>query len=248
VHDSLADTNAEAFWATFTQLRRAKDPDELEMIRLCCRVAEFGFEWAYANVKPGMTELDVYLGVSNACARAAGEAVVVYGDFAVSPGPSRKGGPPTAQRLNPGETFILDYSVVLQGYRSDFTTTLAVGGAVRAEVKTMFELCQKAMAAGESQLKPGTPCQTVYDAVAQVFADAGMKDAFPHHAGHGLGISHPEAPFFVSKSEEALVIGDVVTLEPGLYVEGTGGIRIEHNYAITPDGYERLSQHDIRLT
>ena len=74
-----------------------------------------------------------------------------------------------------------------------------------------------------------------------------MADYFPHHAGHGLGLSHPEAPFFVLEATEALLAGDVVTLEPGLYVPGVGGVRIEHNYLITDAGYERLSNHTIAL-
>src|SRR5262249_19576814 len=70
---------------------------------------------------------------------------------------------------------------------------------------------------------------------------------FGHHAGHGLGLTHPEAPFFVAEADETLLENDVVTLEPGLYVEGVGGIRIEHNYRITAAAHERLSHHEIAL-
>jgi Xaa-Pro aminopeptidase len=104
------------------------------------------------------------------------------------------------------------------------------------------------MAAGEKELKAGVTCQQVYDAVRGVFSAAGLADNFPHHAGHGLGLSHPEAPFIVRHSSETLVLGDVVTLEPGLYVDKVGGVRIEHNYLITESGYERLSNHVISLT
>jgi Xaa-Pro aminopeptidase len=97
-------------------------------------------------------------------------------------------------------------------------------------------------------LRAGQPCQVVYDAVRGVFEAAGMADHFPHHAGHGLGVSHPEPPYIVRHSTETLVAGDVVTLEPGLYVDGVGGIRIEHNYLITETGFDRLSDHVIALT
>jgi Xaa-Pro aminopeptidase len=103
------------------------------------------------------------------------------------------------------------------------------------------------MAAGEKGLRAGAACRAVYDMVRDVFEKAGVAQAFPHHAGHGLGLTHPEAPFIVRQANESLVAGDVVTLEPGLYVAGVGGIRIEHNYHITPDGYERLSGHTIGL-
>ena len=79
------------------------------------------------------------------------------------------------------------------------------------------------------------------------FDSEGMAQYFPHHAGHGLGLTHPEAPFFVREADETLLSGDVVTLEPGLYVSGIGGIRIEHNYLVTERGYERLSNHEIAL-
>ena len=111
----------------------------------------------------------------------------------------------------------------------------------------MFALCVQAMAAGEKELRAGTACLTVYQAVRSVFEKAGVAEYFPHHAGHGLGLSHPENPYLVRNANETLLAGDVITLEPGLYIPNQGGIRIEHNYLITPDGHERLSKHEIAL-
>src|SRR6516165_3937143 len=194
-----------------------------------------------------MTELDVYCGVNSACIGAADHAVIVYGDFAVSPGPEKRGGPPTNRILAAGDMLIIDYSVVIGGYRSDFTNTLVVGKQPNADQRRLYDLCTAAMAAGEEELRAGTACLTVYNAVNGIFEKAGMSDAFGHHAGHGLGLSHPEAPYFVRNANETLLAGDVVTLEPGLYVNGIGGIRIEHNYLVTETGSERLSSHVISL-
>ena len=233
--------------AIIVEMRRSKDADELALLRHCMRVTEVGQEWARTHVQPGMTELDVYAGILATCTRAAGHPVIVYGDFAVSPGSAKRGGMATNHVIQPGEMLVLDFSVVIQGYRSDFTNTLVVGAEPTSEQRQLFDWCVQAMTAGEAELEAGAACQTVYDAVRGVFEKAGVADKFPHHAGHGLGLSHPEAPFFVRHSTETLVAGDVVTLEPGLYVDGVGGIRIEHNYAITATGYERLSQHTIAL-
>jgi Xaa-Pro aminopeptidase len=142
---------------------------------------------------------------------------------------------------------ILDYSVVLRGYRSDFTNTLVVGREPSPEQQRLYDLCCRAMAAGEKELRQGRECRTVYEAVRDVFERDSVAEHFPHHAGHGLGLTHPEAPYFVRHADESLLAGDVVTLEPGLYVPGVGGIRIEHNYLVTIEGFERLSNHTIAL-
>jgi hypothetical protein len=247
VHDRPGDPYAPTVIHTLAELRRRKDPDEIAVLARCMRATEAGHDWARAHVQPGMTELDVYCGISTACVRAAGRAVIVYGDFAVSPGTARRGGPPTDRVLEPGDMLILDYSVVIGGYRSDFTNTLVVGRSPKPDQQRLYDLCVAAMSAGEQELRPGAECLGVYQAVRGVFDKAGVADAFPHHAGHGLGLTHPEAPFFVANATEHLLAGDVVTLEPGLYIDGVGGIRIEHNYRITEKGFERMSQHTISL-
>jgi Xaa-Pro aminopeptidase len=248
IHDSLVDDLGALVTNTIATLRRQKDADEIALLRRCMDLGAIGHAWARQHVRAGMTELDVYNGIVAACSAAAHKALIVYGDFAVSPGSARRGGPPTPHVLHEGDMLILDFSVVVQGYRSDFTNTLVVGGHPNAAQQAMFEACVAALAAGESALRAGNSCQAVYDAVHGIFAALGIAEEFPHHAGHGLGVSHPEAPFFVRHASETLVAGDVVTLEPGLYRDGVGGIRIEHNYLVTAEGYERLSHHTLTLT
>jgi Xaa-Pro dipeptidase len=247
VHDDPSSPDCPRIANLLHVLRRQKDPDELALLEQCMRATDAGHAWARENVKPGMTELDVYRGVNSACTQEAGHPVIVYGDFAVSPGPERRGGGPTGRVLQPGDLFILDYSVVINGYRSDFTNTLAVGRDPTPGQQRLHDLSRAAMAAGEKALRAGAACQTVYDAVRGVFEKEGVAQYFPHHAGHGLGLAHPEAPFLVRHSDETLKENDVVTLEPGLYVRDVGGLRIENNYLVTEDGHRRLSHHTIAL-
>jgi Xaa-Pro aminopeptidase len=247
VHDRPGDPLAARVTNTITQMRRQKDPDELSVLERCMRATEAGHAWARANIRPGMSELDVYNGVHAACVKQVGRPVIVYGDFAVSPGPARRGGGPTDRAIEPGEMFILDFSVVIHGYRSDFTNTLVVGAKPTPDQQRLCDQCLRAMAAGEMHLRAGAACRAVYDAVRGAFERDGVAEAFPHHAGHGIGLTHPENPFIVRDATQTLLAGDVVTLEPGLYVAGIGGLRIEHNYLVTDAGFERLSRHTIAL-
>ena len=102
-------------------------------------------------------------------------------------------------------------------------------------------------ARGRGRLRPGTAARDVDAAVRGHFASLGLDHAFPTHSGHGLGLGHPEPPYFVPESTDTLVEGDVVAIEPGLYIEGEGGMRFERNYLITADGFETLSNHELRI-
>lgn len=229
------------------ELRREKQPDEIELLRLCMKAGDAGHARAREVVKPGVTELEVYREVQSAAIDAAGRAALVYGDFRrTNAGTPSAGGLPTGDVLEEGDLFILDYSVVINGYRSDFTNTLAVG-APSSEQEMLFRLCESSLQAGADVLKAGRPAQEVYAATSKPLHDAGYGH-LGHHAGHGIGLAHPEPPILVPESADVLVAGDVVTLEPGLYVKGIGGIRIENNYLITNQGAEKLNGHLISLT
>src|SRR5262249_20887277 len=103
VHDRVGDPYAPTVIQTLADLRRVKDADEIEALRSCMRAGEAGHAWARQNIRPGLTELDVYNGVNSVCIEAVGHPVIVYGDFAVSPGPERRGGPPTRRVLQKGD-------------------------------------------------------------------------------------------------------------------------------------------------
>ncbi len=229
-------------------LRRSKDADELSLLRRSMRAGEAAQAAALTLVRPGMTELDAYLICQQAAIEFLGEPAILYGDFASGPRcETERGGSPTSRVIEKGDLLLLDFSVIVAGYRGDFTNTFAVGGGPTPGQRELFDACVGAMKAGEAQLKSGTACRDVDAAVRAHFASLGLESRFGSHSGHGLGLGHPEPPYLVAESTETLVVGDVVALEPGLYVEGIGGMRYERNYLITADGFETLSNHEIRI-
>lgn len=225
-------------------MRRHKYPDELDLIRTSIQAIEAGHKAIRKQIQAGMTEVDVFNIMMSAIAEEAGHMVVPQGDFAAGHRAFQGGGPPTTNVLQDGDLMIVDIFPIINGYKGDFTTTLAVSGELSEKQAKLQKALLDGMAAGEAMLRPGVKARNVHGAVIDELRIEGFAEGFGHHAGHGLGLGHPEAPYFVPLSDEILREGDVVTLEPGSYNEIEGyGARIEHNYLITEYGYEQLSHH-----
>jgi Xaa-Pro aminopeptidase len=228
-------------------LRRTKHADEQAQIRECLRVAGEAVAAARREVRPGMTGLDLQRLVLRVASEQAGRPVHVYGDFVSGPGAEAGGGPATNRAVQSGELVLLDYSVVINGYRGDFCTTFVCDGQPTSRQREMHAACMAALDSATRALQPGRTGREVYAACRAPLESAGLAQHFPHHAGHGIGLGHPEPPYLVPESGEVLEIGDVVTLEPGLYIPGVGGMRFEHNYIITPQGPQQISHQSLSL-
>ena len=219
------------------------------LMRRSMKAGEAGLAAALEHARPGMTELDVYLLVQNAAMTDLGEQAIVYGDFASGPRcETERGGPPTNRVIEPGDLMIIDYSVIVDGYRGDFTNTFAIGGGPTPGQVDLYRACMGSIEAGEKALGPNVTCKAVDDALRGYLAELNLAQHYPSHGGHGLGLGHPDPPYIVTYSDETLLLGDVVALEPGLYIQGVGGMRFERNYLITETGYETLSHHRLTLT
>lgn len=229
-------------------LRRTKEPDEVEVLRAAIRAAEAGMEQGARAAIEGATELDVYAAVASACHEALGTPALVYGDFAAG---RRAMGPdtlPTGRELCKGDLLILDFSVIVRGYRGDFANTVCIGEPSPRQ-REVFDACVAALEYAESMLIPGTRCLDLDSAVRASLRERGFAADRPGHVGHGIGLAHPEAPFFVAESDEVLQVGDVVTLEPSLFPDDLdGGVRVEHNYWIGETNPRRLSSHSLSLS
>jgi Xaa-Pro aminopeptidase len=225
-------------------MRRQKYPDEITCIRRAIQATEAGHAAARRCMRAGLREIDIYTEVQAAIVKAAGEPIVMLGDFAAGPRALQGGGPPTTNEIRPGDLMILDLFPLIGGYRADITNTLCAGSATDEQLRLLAALTD-ALAAGEALLRPGETGAAVYQACREALAHHGFARWFPHHAGHGLGLGHPEPPYLVPASNEVLQPGQIITLEPGAYVPEIGGVRIEHDYLITEAGMERLSQHTL---
>lgn len=225
-------------------MRRAKDPDEIETIRDAMKVGEAIHAAAWDIVKPGASEHEVYTGLHRAALEAAAEPIVMRCDVTATPRPHPPNG---TLKLAEGMLVILDMFPLLNGYRCDITNTICVGGKPSKRQQFLFDLCRQAMAAGEQALRIGAKARDVYAAINRTFIEADEHRLFPHHAGHAIGLDHPEAPYFIPGDTERLAQNNVFTLEPGLYDPQHGGIRIENNYLLTEAGLVQLSHHRIAL-
>lgn len=229
------------------EMKRSKDRDEIEIMRRSIDAGAAAMDAARQQVRPGMTELEVYLLVAETAARAAEQQVLVYGDFVSGPRCEKVGGPPTDRRIERGDLVLLDFSVVIGGYRGDFANTFRCGEAPTKEHRRLYEACLEAMAAGEALVRAGRPGREIDAAVRESFAGKHLAENFRSHSGHGLGLGHPDPPYLVPESTDTLVAGDIIAIEPGQYIDGVAGMRFERNYLVTEDGYELLSHHKLQI-
>jgi Xaa-Pro aminopeptidase len=227
-------------------MRACKDPDEIERIRRSVEVARAGHAAARQAAVTGTTEMQAYAAIQRACVLEAGEPIAFDGDFVSGERSWQIGGPPTPRAMRDGDLFICDLFPTVAGYWADTTRTLAVGAATAAQ-KDLYDLVRSALERGRNALRPGVRASDVYHEVKAAIAAAGRADQFPHHAGHGIGIDPHESPMIIPGDDTELRAGMTVTLEPGVYVEGVGGVRLEDNYIITEDGAEVIAQYRFGL-
>lgn len=222
------------------RMRLTKDEDEVAAIRRAVAINDLGFAAARQAIRPGATELDVFDAIYGAILRAHGAPFTLEGDFVSGPRAERIGGPATGRALQPGDLFIIDLFPVLGWYKGDFTRTFVVGRPTPEQL-ALHKVLENALTQGESLIRPGIRACDLDSVVRDSIREAGHGKHFPHHSGHAIGLGHPEPPFIVPADLSMLQPGMVITLEPGVYVPGVGGMRLEQNYLVTENGAEPLS-------
>jgi Xaa-Pro aminopeptidase len=222
-------------------LRRVKDAGELARIEIAARIADDTLAAVAPMLADGPTEADVRDELEFRMRRNGADAPSY--DTIVASGPELSARPhhqTGRRRIVDGDTVIVDVGALVDGYHSDMTRTFVVGdvGPRQAEV---YDLVVAAQRAGLAAVRPGVAAADVDEAARAVFRDAGYAEWYLHSTGHGVGLDIHEEPFAAPSSKATLVEGDVVTVEPGLYHEGFGGIRIEDLVTVTADGATPLT-------
>jgi len=229
---------------TLYAMRRAKDVDEVAMIRKAIACCDAAYAAAKDLLQPGVTEVHLYAQLLAAASEEAGEPI---GDFGNDFQSGTPGGLPRQRTVEGGEMAIYDLTAIYRGYCCDLCRSFVVGGQSSVAQREAYRLIMDALAHVEAKAKPGKSCTELYQEVyAMLDGQHGWR--FQHHLGHGIGLNPHEAPRLNPNWDDVFQPGDTFTAEPGLYGEELkGGIRIEQNYLVTEKGVERLSQFPTEI-
>jgi Xaa-Pro aminopeptidase len=229
---------------TIWNLRRKKDPDELAMMHHAIACTDAMYRHAREIIRPGISELEVFNQLHAVAVQTAGEPLTALGNDYQS---NARGGPPRNRAAQAGELMILDLGPAYRGYYADNCRTFAVDPRPTTEqlrarevILTVFDLVQQFV-------RPGASCRELFAQAKALLAEY-EPDAFPHHLGHGVGLYPHEAPHLNPNWDDRFAVGDVFTVEPGLYTDALhAGIRIEENYVVTANGVEQLTSTPTEL-
>ncbi len=230
----------------FTQLRQVKDSAELALIDAAVRMLEVGLRNALGQLRPGMTERAFSRLLSEALINAGADAESFDNLVASGPNganPHHNNGDRTFQ---PGDLVIIDCGARYKGYISDITRTVAIGEP-SAEARNIYDLVLQANTAGRAACDPESTGAEVDAATRRVIEAAGYGAYFIHRTGHGIGLDVHEPPYIMAGNDAPLPIGSTFTVEPGIYLPGKLGVRIEDNLVITPDGARVLTSFPREL-
>ncbi|HZU08804.1 MAG TPA: Xaa-Pro peptidase family protein [Pseudacidobacterium sp.] len=222
------------------ELRMVKDAEELLLMRKAALTGCQVFDAVLPHIEPGVPEVELaatleFFSRSLGADGMSFETIVASGKRSAFPH-----GRATAEKL-PRKGFVtLDFGVILNGYCSDMTRTVYLGKAGREE-RSAYEAVLEAQEAAVAAVRPGATCGDVDEAARQVLRKAGLAKYFTHSTGHGVGIEIHEPPRVAAKQEQVLTQGMVITIEPGIYIEGKFGIRIEDMVAVTESGASILT-------
>lgn len=221
-------------------LRQSKERYEVNNIITAQRIAEAALEQVLGIIKPGVAEKDVAAELEYQMAKRGAEGLAFSTICVSGANSSKPHGVPSAKRIENGDFVTMDFGCKIGGYCSDMTRTVAVG-SVTDEMRWVYELVLSAQLAGISAARAGIIGRDMDAAARKIIDDAGYGEYFGHGLGHSVGLFIHEGPNANMREERPLPIGAVVTCEPGIYLPGRFGVRIEDMLYITESGCENLT-------
>lgn len=224
-----------------TELRGSKDEEELSCMTAAQRIAEGALEQILKEIRPGMTEKEIaarlnYLMVSAGAEKTAFDTIVASG-----PNGSMPHAVPGMRKVREGDFITMDFGCVYKGYCSDMTRTVALGRP-SDEMRNVYDIVLQAQLAGIAAAKAGVTGAAIDGAARKVIQDAGYGAYFGHSFGHSLGIDIHEAPNAAPGNDKPMPDGAVVSAEPGIYLPGKFGVRIEDVMILRPDGAQVITK------
>lgn len=222
------------------RLRWAKEPEEIRLIEEAQRATDAAFDVILGELREGITERELALEIELAMRRAGADGVAFEPIAAFGEGAAEPHHEPTARALRKGDVALMDLGALVGGYRSDMTRTVALGEP-DPRMREVYEVVRAAQRAGIEAVHAGAVSADVDGVARGVIRDAGYAELFGHGLGHGVGLEIHEGPWLRRGGEDVLPSGAVVTVEPGVYIGGLGGVRIEDTVVVTDGGARVLA-------
>ena len=224
-----------------SKLRSIKDDGELARMRHAVSIAEKALSETLNIIGPGITEKEVASELVLQLFRHGSDPALPFSPIvATGPNGANPHGVPSARKLAPGDLLIIDWGAAHAGYVSDLTRTFGIEEVSEAH-REIHAIVRRANSAGLEAARPGEPCSSVDRAARSVIEQAGYGACFTHRTGHGLGMECHEHPYIRDDNDQLLLPGMTFTIEPGIYLTGENGVRIEDDVVITDNGAESLS-------
>lgn len=228
-------------------LRVAKDEGEIAAVRAAAALACEALAAVVGFIRPGRTEYEIAAELEAALRRRGSEWHPFPSIVASGPRSALPHARSSVREVRAGDLLVVDFGAQVSGYCSDVTRTFVVGAPADGRQRDTYEVVRRAQAAARARIRAGLTGRDADSLGRDVIAEAGMGAAFGHSLGHGLGLEVHEAPRLSQTNQGVLPAGAVVTIEPGVYFEGWGGIRIEDDVVLRADGAECLSDGQTEL-
>ena len=234
--------------AALGQVRMQKDAEEIGAMRQAAGIAQNALKATLPLVKPGVTERELAAELLINLFRAGSDSELPFAPIVASgPNSANPHAVPSDRKIQAGDLLLFDWGASYQGYASDITRTFAVGQA-SDEFSTIYDLVKQANLAGRLTGKPGLRAGDIDHAARGVIQRGDYGPFFTHRTGHGLGMEGHEGPYIFAENDLPLKEGMVYTVEPGIYLPGRGGVRIEDDMVVTAEGSDSLTDYPRELT